>query len=239
MKKILLFGIALTSVFLTTGCIQIKKGTLSKEDYGDPVTRVVNVTDTFNAIETFATTDVTYTQGPLKVTLTAPEKKISDIIVKVENGTLKVGLKDENGNGNFINGYMYSKLTVSAPNVQTFTSTGTGDIEIKGLNTKDITLQTYGTGDINLTTGKCTKLVATSTGTGDIDIEYLSCVIGDFNTNGTGDVKVKRLVADKISGVTTGTGDIIVSGECKEANLSSTGVGDVKDKGLEIIKTDE
>lgn len=136
-------------------------------------------------------------------------------------------------------GNLKSRLVISAPSVSSFISAGTGDINIKGIEVKELTLTTSGTGDIDMQTAKCTKISAITSGVGDINIKYLSCVVGQFTTSGTGDIDIKRIVADRISGTTNGVGDISVSGECKDANLIKTGIGSINDKGLEITKSEE
>lgn len=217
----------------TCSCIRI-----SKKDYGPETTKTITVSENFTGIESYAMTDVEFTQGPLSITLTAPEKIIDKIEVKVEDGILKVGYKEPSEIIN-INDLNPSKLVVSAPSVGSFISTGTGDFTIKGIDVKEIFISSTGTGDIDLKTARCTKITASSYGTGDIDINYLSCLIADFNTSGTGDIGVKRISADKVSGQTSGTGDITISGECKETSFNASGTGDINHKGLEIIKETE
>lgn len=239
MKKTIICG--LTATLLATmsmSCIRIVKDAYasnSRADYGSTVSKTITLNGDFEKIESLGITDIEFTQGPLSVTLTAPEKKIGEIKITVENGVLKVDNTQKSG----INGMYKSLLTISAPSVSSFSTTGTGDIMINGLDEKEIFLSTTGTGDIELKTGKCTKFDANTSGTGDIEVSYLTCVIAECNSSGTGDITLKRLVADKVSGSTSGTGDITLSGECKEANLHHSGMGDINDRGLEITGNDE
>lgn len=215
---------------LATGCVRI-----TKKDLGESVTRQLTVDAEFTEIETVSSTDVEYRQGPLGITLTAPEKRIDKIEVKVKDGVLKVSIPGPNNEEDSFP----SKLVVSAPAVSKFTTTGTGDFKIDNIDTREIWLVTNGTGDINLKSAKCTKINAITTGTGDITAKYLSCLVAEFTTHGTGDIDVSRISADNISAKTTGTGDITLSGECRNTNFSSEGVGDINHRGLEILKPEE
>ncbi|MDE6007181.1 MAG: DUF2807 domain-containing protein [Muribaculaceae bacterium] len=232
MRNKIISTIAISAIgILSTSCIKI--GT-SQKDYGEAVTTTVNITEDFNTIITSGITDIEFVPGPVSMTLTAPEKIIDNIKIEVRNGTLYVEEKKGFEIKNFSNNFQ-AKLTVSAPSVSKFETTGIGDFEIKRLHEKEVSLITTGTGDISLQTARCTKLSAHGSGTGDIDISYLSCVVAECSTSGTGDITFTRLVADRLNGTTSGIGDITVSGECKEATLESSGMGDINRKGLEII----
>ncbi|MDE7179823.1 MAG: DUF2807 domain-containing protein [Muribaculaceae bacterium] len=236
---------ALSAAFIigSSSCFRIAKDnfragfTAGMEDYGQQVTTPVEVTDSFFSIDTYTTTDIEYVNGPVSVTLTAPEKIIGKIEVKVENGTLKVGIPDKEDNRNL--GMIKSTLVVSAPGVNKFISTGTGDIDIKGAESKEIVLNTTGTGDIDVSRANCVKFTANTSGTGDIEAEYVNCTIAELNTSGTGDIEIKRISAEKISGMSSGTGDIEVKGECDQVNISKSGIGSVNTRGLEIRTTEE
>lgn len=230
MKKVILAAIAGSIGMITTSC---GLSSITNKNNGPEVSKEISITDSIKTIATYGVTDIEYTQGPCKATLYAPEKRIGDIIIETKDGVLSVSMKDHQS------GNLKSRLVISAPNVSNFISAGTGDIDIKGIEVKELSLTTSGTGDIDLQTAKCTKLTAVTSGVGDIDIKYLSCVIGQFTTSGTGDIDIKRIVADRISGTTNGVGDISVSGECKEANLTKTGIGSINDKGLEISNSEE
>lgn len=230
-------GILVATVIgmMMTGCISIGS---SEKDYGKQMSKTITLNSDFTSIESSGITDIEYVQGPTSITLTAPEKIIENIKIEIRSGVLYV--KDvKNLELNGFSNIKKAKLTVSAPSVGTFITSGIGDIDIKRLNVKEISLITNGTGDINLQTARCTKLNAESSGTGDIEISHLTCVVAECNTSGTGDITLDRLVAERISGYTSGMGDIKVSGECKEENLRSSGMGDINSRGLEIIKTEE
>lgn len=236
MKKNILSILIVSGIFImTTGCIKIGS---SDKIYGEKVSTTINAVEEFNTIESTGITDVEYVPGPVSLTLTAPEKIIDNIKIEVRGGVLHVE-EDKNFQIKNLSNNQRAKLTVSAPSVGTFISSGIGDMDLKRLNSKEITLVTSGTGDINVQTARCTMMSATSSGTGDIDMSHVSCVVADCTTSGTGDIKLERLVADKLTAFSSGVGDIIVSGECKDANLTSSGMGSINRKGLEIIKTED
>ena len=230
-KSIYICVFAVATGLLVSSCT----GNKADHSKSKQTSKELTITDKFESIDAFSTTDIEFVQGPAKFTLTAPETVIDQIEVKVENGTLRVGKK----NFNDTKGTFKSKLVISYPYVNTFKATGTGDISIKGIDVKNLDLVSAGTGDISVQTGKSVQLTASTAGTGDIDINYFSCVLAELSTNGTGDIDIKRIVADRISGTSNGTGDITVAGECKAAALTSNGVGEVDDSKLEIIPEEE
>lgn len=232
MKKTIIGAIAVAGICVSmAGCIRV--GESKSKDYGEKVSKTINVTEDFNSIESTGLTDIEFAQGPLSLTLEAPEKLIDKIDIEVKGGVLKVGERKGFEVHNLSN-FQNVKLIVSAPSVGTFITSGTGDIDLKRLNVKEISIVSNGTGDVELQTARCTKFSAMSHGTGDIEIKHLSCVVAECSTSGTGDITFERLVADRLSGTTSGVGDITVSGECKEANLTSSGTGDINRRGLEI-----
>ena len=179
----------------------------------------------FNAIETASYIDIEYVPGAPSVTLSAPPEIIDNIHVVVKDSVLVVYMNYQANHVNVSNSA--SKLTVSYPGVNTFLSSGTGDIEIKNVNVETLTLSTNGTGDIECKDSKCKFLVATTYGTGDIELEKFSCITAKLSSNGTGDIEAEKFTADTVEASTTGTGDINISGVCKSVTKESGGTGDI------------
>lgn len=180
----------------------------------------------FNAIKTLANTDIEYVPGAPSVTLSAPPEIIHSIDIVVRDSVLVVYRDYEANLVNVSNSA--SKLTVSYPGVNTFISSGTGDIEIKNVNVETLTLSTYDTGDIECKDSKCKFLIATTNGTGDIKLEKFSCITAKLSSNGTGDIEAEKFTADTVEASTTSTGDINISGVCKSVTKESNGTGDIK-----------
>lgn len=231
MKKTL-FILAVAAATGLTLCSCVKKIDHSKSKQ---ITKEISISEKFESINAFSTTDIEFVQGPAKFTLEAPETVIDQIEVKVVDGVLKVGKKD------FRDCEMsfQSRLIVSYPYVSNFNTSGTGNISIKGIDVRDLDIVSSGTGNITLQTGKCVKLTTVSSGTGNIVMSHLSCVVANLTSSGTGNIDIERIVAERITANSSGTGDVKVSGECNGASLTATGTGRIDDRNLEIVKQDE
>lgn len=200
----------------------------------DKVSKNISINGDFDEIETLATTDIEYTDGPASFKLYAPESQIGKIKIYVESGKLIVTQK-ESQNG-FGNGNTHSKLVVSYPSVSKFTTYGTGDITIFSSKAQDLTLATYGTGDIGCDKVRCTNFSATSEGTGDIEVDRLDCTDAYVRTDGTGDIEIKDIMARLVEGGTFGTGDLYIAGKCKTSRLQKSGTGDLECNDLEEMQ---
>lgn len=227
--KNLQYILALGFLGLTmTSCGKIIKVHTSK----DNITKEIAITENFSAIEAYNTTDIEYTDGPAKITLSAPDNIINHIEVYVKNGVLYITQQEETQT--IINGMLRSKLTVSYPGVNHFGTFGTGDINIDTVKADSLYLNTYGTGDIESKQLSCTILKATTGGTGDIEVKKLNCREALLNTDGTGDIEVYNINATAITANTNGTGDITLTGKCRTFEFSENGTGDINAKRLKV-----
>lgn len=203
----------------------------------DKVSRTLTVNSEINEIVTLATTDIEFREGSASFTLFAPESHIDKIEIFVENGKLIVTNKEIKGNQNtWTNNNTHSKLVVSYPSVNKFTTSGTGDIDIDNLDVKELTLRTYGTGDIELKSGRCIMFNAETAGTGDIELGNINCTNAYLTSEGTGDITVRNIMTDHIEAITSGTGDITLAGSCKSSKFTDPGTGDINSKRLKTIK---
>lgn len=224
-KKIINLGIMICAGVMLTSC-GIKISTDKKL-----MTKRIEVSGTFNQIETTGITDVTYTQGDPDIILKAPEALMEKIIIRVKDGRLTVGNKEEQ-----LNQIIGSAtLVVSYPSIDCFITSGTGDIDIKASDVSKLTLKTYGTGDIECEKVKCDNILAETAGTGDIEIESLKCDSAFFYSYGTGDLDISGITSNFIDAATQGTGDITLKGRTKFLKEFAGGTGDIEKKQL-IIK---
>lgn len=223
--------LALCCLGLTmTSCGDIIKVHTSK----DNVTKEIEITEGFSAIEAYNTTDIEYTDGPAKITLSAPDNLISRIQVYVKDGVLYITEQEENQT--ILKGMMRSKLTVSYPGVNNLGTYGTGDINIDTAKADSLFLNTYGTGDIKADHLSCTVLKASTGGTGDIEVKRLNCREALLTTEGTGDIEVYNISANALTANTNGTGDITLSGECHTFEYGKNGTGEIDAKRLKVAQ---
>lgn len=199
----------------------------SSKDY---IEKEFRTSKKINSIESYAFTDIEYTQGEPSIKLYAPSDFIQNIEIRVENGNLIIGQKDTQ---NLI-GQVKSKLVISYPDITTFATYGTGDIKIKGFNGEKIILKSEGTGDIECELANTESMYAETYGTGDIELDDINCNEGVFITNGTGDIEIKSIKANKLDAKSFGTGDIEISGSCNVITHESSGTGTINTKKLKI-----
>lgn len=199
------------------------------------ITKEIQAGQAFNAIESYNTTDIEYVDGPAKITLTAGKNQINEISVFVKDSVLVVTGPDQIGGKFFSKGDPKSKLTISYPGVSSFTTYGTGDMEIAPADGLAIVLNSIGTGDIEATRINCTRLFAQTSGTGDISLGNMTCTDAELYTQGTGDIDISDISAGNIKAETNGTGDITIAGTCRSTDFSESGVGDINARKLKTV----
>lgn len=199
---------------------------------GDNVTKDIEIPGEFTGIVTDGITDVIYTDGKPSITLEATPDVAAKTEVYLKKGNLIVTQVGNNRN-NF-NGNSRATIKISYPGVNTFKTTGTGDININSVGAQDIKLITEGTGDIECQSIECNSVTAETSGTGDIYFKGLTCDYANFNTSGVGDIVAKGISAGDVTATSYGTGDITLSGKCSSLNTDKKGTGDINTKGLKV-----
>lgn len=208
-KKIYIAAVGMLAITLTS-CNKIVK--ISSNEDLPTVTKHLTVNEDFNGIVTKCSADIEYTDGPAKITLTAPEDIIDKLEVKVEDKQLIVTTKDNESNDiNIIKigykSYGDIKLIVSYQGVNNFTTLASGDINVGDIEREGISLMTQGSGDIEVNGATCKDISVT--------------------TQGSGDIELKNLFTTTLTALTQGSGDIDISGESTHAELSTMGSGDI------------
>lgn len=157
--------------------------------------------------------DIEYAQGPLSISVMAPEKLLDYIVVTRNNDMIQVFMNDNRHDGGII-GTRAVKLVVTAPDITNFHSVGSGDIILHGkISQSQINIEASGSGDIVVDNVTCNRFIATTAGSGDID--------------------VNNIIADTLFATTSGSGDIKLEGKAKMAGVSTAGSGDINLKRFE------
>lgn len=222
------------------------------------ITKEVNV-PAFSSINSASVFDIEFTQSPNQsVSVCAPDNLMEYVEVSVENGVLSVKYNiDKSIN---LTRPVQTKLIVSAPNVVSITSSGTGQIILKNniISDGNISMKTSGTGNIAINNINCDDLQLITSGTGSININ--GKIIADkasLSTNGTGYIN-GNIKADEVSLSTTGTGyikadvnttsltctatgtgSIAITGKCDDCNIFEGGMASVSKKGLKCKNVHE
>lgn len=168
-----------------------------------------------------------------KIVVTATDIPLEDIKVSNDNGTLKVNSKRESNFSWFKNIFNDRKVKIVAyyaKYIDTAITKGTGDIKSNEFANPsgNVTLETYGTGDISAKSVIATNAKFTVTGTGDIEISSVKASTISALSSGTGDIEIDNAIkASEVNATVTGTGDIEISGSATAANFKATGTGNV------------
>ncbi len=199
------------------------------------VTREVKTGD-FDALRTITSLDIVYTVGPRKVEIYAPDNLIEYIDVEVHGKELNVKYK-ENMN---IRGKHKSYVKVSAPAVKSFTTTSSGDIEIKSpisLKNEFIALNTTSAGDIEALSINAKGVAMGISSAGDIEAQDILADVVDISIISSGDIEIKEVVAGtEVKATTNSAGDIKI-GEISAPTVSlySNSAGDIRT----VVKADK
>ncbi|MCI9608377.1 MAG: hypothetical protein HFJ94_09425 [Muribaculaceae bacterium] len=162
---------------------------------------------TFTSVATLSAIDIEYTQSPnVKVELEIQDNLLPYIKIEVSNSRLTVNYKEDL---QIVNMKRTPKLIVYAPDVNTFITNSSGDIEIRS--------------DINSNT--TVKLTVNSAG--DIKAKNISCIECKLTTNSAGDIKVGNINANSLSANANSAGDIeigsVVTQNATRLNVNSAG----------------
>lgn len=177
--------------------------------------------DDFSRVRALGSIDVVITQGSkTRVEVEAPKNELERIETVVDDGTLSIRKKTSLG-VRWGGGRTVVRVTV--PTLASVSSSGSGDVQIDGLDGERLELETLGSGDAEVT-GRIESLVLESTGSGDVEAAELRVQQATISMTGSGDVDLH--VSETVDGSATGSGDLRVRGGAS-CNVSRTGSGDV------------
>ncbi|MFT4622720.1 MAG: hypothetical protein ACI8PZ_001376 [Myxococcota bacterium] len=103
-------------------------------------------------------------------------------------------------------------------------TSGSGDVDVSGVDAPALEVRTSGSGDVSLD-GAVRDLSLTTTGSGDVHARGLTAADGDLRSTGSGDIDAT--VTGRIDVSSSGSGDIMVWGSPVVGRRSSTGSGDI------------
>ncbi len=225
MKNLLFYGfnlILLIMIPLPGSCISSPQW-LPVKGSGEPVDRNYKVSD-FQGIDVSGGFDVTIIQGNLEdVTITAQENLFEHIIVKVEQGILRIYTE----RGVMIMATKPMKARISFKSIDNLQVSGGGDIVAETpVNVPKLDVNISGGGDLRSVINT-DELICKVSGGGDAQIDG-SIKNYNLNVSGGGDVK-SDLNTAAIDCSVSGGGDLTL--RCKEkvnnANISISGGGDI------------
>ena len=219
MKRIIL------AIAVTLGLCACESGLFGEVGNGVSMTQEIEVGD-FDRISIPDFVDVYYTQSSDQqcVTLTCDENLFEYYHIEVKDGELIVYCK-----GSFYN-KIDTYLTVCSSSLKGVKLSGSGDLYIEeALTTEDdFTIETSGSGDVDIASMTASSTIVSLTGSGDARIGSMTVSSAEFKSSGSGDIEADEVKAESISIKTTGSGDCSLC--CKDSGTLSvqiSGSGDV------------
>ena len=214
-----------TSAYAETKTIYRSKDILTK-----------NVTTgNYNSTTTTSSVDVEVQKSATRaIVISAPDNIMEYVDVKVSGKELKIGYKTP---VNLVLNNTKVVVKVTAPDVTTFTTGSSGDIDIESnLDvTGDVTFSTNSSGDIEAHAIKCKNFKAQTGSSGDIEAKNVACTNFNARTQSSGDIKIGNVSATTVYAETGSSGDIKLSGNCTDATFTTNSSGDIMAKSLNAI----
>jgi hypothetical protein len=227
MKKILLLAILFVSAVTLHAQLTIN----------DPNAEVRDVKN-FHAIAVSSSFNVYISQGNEEaVAVSASEQKYRDEIrVDVENGILKIGLKND---GKFWKGWngdkMKLKAYISFKNIDKLTASGACDVHVQGtITAEDLKINLSGASDLKEGKINAKNLDVDISGASDV---YLSGTASEIKleASGASDIKAIDLTVDYCDVHASGASSISITVN-KELSAHASGASDIHYKGDGLIR---
>jgi len=212
------------------------------EPQGEQTRRGFRVGD-FQSVSLEGSADVVVAVGgPVSVRAEGDARAIERLEIRVENGALKIGTRQE---GMFSWGrHGRATVYVTAPALDGASIGGSGDMRIDRVQAAEFNGSVAGSGDMEIATlqsrrarfdlagsggiraaGRAEALDISIAGSGDIALDALEARRAAVSIAGSGDVSLRATEA--VQGSILGSGDIIVHGTAR-CNISKLGSGDVR-----------
>ena len=188
------------------------------------VTKDIRVKN-FNGIKVIGSPDVVYTQqsGKPRVEIYAADNIVDLLDINIKDNTLIVKFKE-----GYSISYKKMEVRVFAEELDNVSVVGSGDITLKnGLKTDNLRLSIAGSGDINGKDIECKQLEASVAGSGDINHSNVRCQSMKLSVAGSGDIALKNIKAGTVQASVAGSGDISLEGNAEKAEYSVAGSGDI------------
>lgn len=170
-------------------------------------------------------------------------KLIERLEVKVENGQLSLGVKDENRIG-WNSGRKALTIYVTAPSLEAAEMAGSGEIKVDKVEGKSFAAAIAGSGDIDLASlrveeasfsiggsgnikaaGAAQATQVSIAGSGDLDLSALDAQRARVSIAGSGNVRARATQTANVS--IMGSGDVTIAGGAK-CSISKMGSGEAR-----------
>ena len=186
-----------------------------------------------SAISAASSIDVVYHQTSCRpyAEIYASDNVMQFVLLKEKGGELTVCYAE----GIEIRGESRCRVDVYSPSVSCFTTYASGDISIpEGLDTdRNVKMNTYASGDVEVLDVNCTGLEACIYASGNIMLKKVSCSNASLSIYASGDCGISALDCEgKGKAQVYASGDIEASGVCGEVILGNFASGDIDMESL-------
>jgi DUF4097 and DUF4098 domain-containing protein YvlB len=172
----------------------------------------------FTRIDNRASVDVRLHVGePQRVRVRAGEKVIDDVRTQVRDGTLQVTFDHDGWGGSDV------VVEASVPALTAVAASGSGDIDVDGIEAEAFELRSDGSADIALA-GTAGRLAVDMDGSGDVELGDLAAREAHVFVGGSGDADVRA--DDRLDVTVDGSGDVRYHGH-PELTQNVDGSGDL------------
>lgn len=180
---------------------------------------------TFEKITVPSSVDVEFTTGTRQqLSIYGADNVIPYVTLTVSNKTLTVGIKPNVS----IQGKAKLKVLIESPRLTVIRTTGSGDVEVRGLNTTLRNIEICGSGDVKTDQLQTQSLTVSITGSGDLEIRELKAGAVNVKASGSGDVELNG-IAEKAVFTVNGSGDIDAEGLIvRNLTVQANGSGDIE-----------
>jgi len=195
-RRALLLVPAAVAALALAGC--------SVSDDGPTTTQTRDVA-AFTSIDNRGSVDVRLSVGEAqRVRVRAGEKVIDDVTTEVRDGTLEVTFDHDGfGGGDVV-------VEASVPRLTAIVASGSGDIDVYGIDADALEVRSDGSADIALD-GTAARLAVDLNGSGDADLADLTAAEAHVSVRGSGDVTVRA--DDRLDVTVDGSGDVRYHGD--------------------------
>ena len=139
----------------------------------------------FESILVSGEVDVSYKPDVTTGVVVACDSNLVPLIeTTVANGVLSIGTAEDVD----LDPAVPCAVSVLAPDIDTFTVSGSGDLAIDGIAAETLTVAATGSGDVRAT-GTATGFNIVTSGSGDVDTMGLVAVSANLSSSGSGDIQ--------------------------------------------------
>ncbi len=177
----------------------------------------------FASVSLRCSADVVIVQGtPQAVSIEGEDNIIPLVETNVSNKTLIVDFKMNS----VISRHKDLVVHITVPNIDSVQTTGSGNIQMDQWSASNVELESTGSGDIHIGNIQADSLTSRQTGSGDITIDGGKTTNQKVTTSGSGAYNGAKLESSSTDAKSTGSGDITVWA-VNNLTATTSGSGDI------------